>query len=131
MNVEEQLYEKYPKIFQDHRWGIAVDVGWYNILNTACSAIQSHIDHKHKTGVTVPQVVASQIKEKFGTLRFYYDGGDEYVSGIITMAENMSAVTCEQCGSPGELRNTGWNATLCEEHYAEVKARKEARKSNE
>ena len=64
----------------------------------------------------VPQVVAVQVKEKFGTLRFYYNGGDEYISGLEHMADAMSAVTCEECGSPGVLRNGGWIRTLCENH---------------
>ncbi len=65
------------------------------------------------------QVVAVQIKEKFGTLRFYYDGGDEYVSGLVSMAESMSACMCEECGAPGETGGTGWIRTLCEEHRKE------------
>lgn len=62
------------------------------------------------------QVVASQVKEKFGTLRFYYEGGDEYISGLVSMAESMSANTCEKCGKPGTQTNGGWITTLCEEH---------------
>ena len=54
---------------------------------------------------TVPekqhQVVAVQVKEKFGTLRFYYDGGDDYISGLSAMAESMSGRTCEVCGNMG------------------------------
>jgi hypothetical protein len=39
----------------------------------------------------VEQVVAKQIKEKFGTLRFYYDGGDEFIRGLDSMATSMSS----------------------------------------
>lgn len=63
-----------------------------------------------------PQVVADQVKEKFGTLRFYYHGGDSKVDGMVRMAESMSAVSCETCGSPGKLRSGGWLQTLCDEH---------------
>jgi hypothetical protein len=64
----------------------------------------------------VQQVVAVQVKEKFGTLRFYYSGGNEYVSGLVAMAESMSGVTCERCGTPGRLQGRGWIRTLCEQH---------------
>lgn len=64
----------------------------------------------------VPQVVADQIKEKFGTLRFYYHGGDGFVDGIVSMAEAMSAVTCEVCGDIGETNSEGWMSTLCDKH---------------
>ncbi len=63
-----------------------------------------------------PQVVAIQVKEKFGTLRFYYSGGDDFVSGIERMAESMSACMCEECGAPGKSRRGGWIQTLCDEH---------------
>lgn len=66
------------------------------------------------------QLVFTQIKEKFGTLRVYYSGGDEFCEGIIAMAESMSAVTCEDCGVPGKVRDGGWIRTLCdacEENY--------------
>lgn len=64
-----------------------------------------------------PQVVARQIKEKFGGLRFYYDGGDDVVHGAVMMAEAWANVTCDQCGERGESNNTGgWIATRCEIH---------------
>lgn len=65
------------------------------------------------------QVIATQVKEKFGTLRFYYYGGDEYCCGVEALADSMSAVTCEVCGSPGKLLTQGWHRTLCETHAKE------------
>ncbi|CAB5221194.1 hypothetical protein UFOVP244_103 [uncultured Caudovirales phage] len=62
----------------------------------------------------VSQVVVSQVKEKFGTLRFYYYGGDEYVAGLVAMAESMSGCTCEDCGSPAKTRGRGWVYTRCD-----------------
>ena len=60
------------------------------------------------------QVVAVQVKEKFGTLRFYYNGGDEYIHGLVAMAETMSARTCESCGAPAKSTNNGWITTMCQ-----------------
>ena len=62
------------------------------------------------------QVTLDQVKEKFGTLRFYYTGGDDYIHGMVTMAESMSGVTCETCGNPGKQVGGGWITTLCKEH---------------
>jgi hypothetical protein len=67
---------------------------------------------------SITQVTLDQVKEKFGTLRFYYTGGDDYISGMVRMAESMSGVTCEECGAPGEQNDGGWIRTLCEEHGA-------------
>lgn len=73
----------------------------------------------------IDQVVATQVKEKFGTLRFYYHGGDDYIRGLDAMAESMSAVICEECGCPGKIRNRKngqkytWIRTLCDNHAYE------------
>jgi hypothetical protein len=62
---------------------------------------------------SVPQVTLDQVKEKFGTLRFYYTGGDDIIDGMVRMAESMSGVTCEECGNPGERGGSGWVRTIC------------------
>lgn len=130
--LDKTLCEKYPKIFSLRYgdmtdtamcWGFEHDDGWYNIIDQLCANIQSHIDWQHKQGNPIPQVVAEQVKEKFGTLRFYIQGGDEYIDGLITMAESMSGIICEHCGSPGKRRDGGWIKTLCDQHDKERKAR--------
>ncbi|KWT98173.1 MULTISPECIES: hypothetical protein [unclassified Variovorax] len=63
--------------------------------------------------------VAVQVKEKFGTLRFYVSGASDVQYAYIAFAEAMSARTCEVCGAPGELRNSGWIRTLCDVHDTE------------
>jgi hypothetical protein len=63
---------------------------------------------------TIPQVTLDQVKEKFGTLRFYYTGGDDYISGLVTMAESMSGVVCEECSAPAKTHGPGWIRTVCE-----------------
>lgn len=65
-------------------------------------------------GPLVNQVYANQIKEKYGTLRFYYSGGDEQVAGMVAVAEAMSSVICEGCGSPGSKTRSGWIRVLCD-----------------
>jgi len=65
---------------------------------------------------TIPQVVVTQVKEKFGTLRFYYEAGDDIIDGMVRMAEGMSSCTCEECGKPGKTVGGGWIRTLCDEH---------------
>ena len=64
----------------------------------------------------VPQVVVGQVKEKFGSLRFYYSGGDEYINGLVSFAEGMTEVTCEECGNPGRNSTGGWLRVRCVDH---------------
>ncbi len=56
---------------------------------------------------------ASQIKEKFATLRFYMTHQTDEMSAIIVAAERRSAKTCEECGKPGKIRGAGWVYTRC------------------
>ena len=64
----------------------------------------------------IPQVVANQVKEKFGGLRFYYSGGDDYIEAMVELAEHLSDVTCDVCGAPGKQSGGGWIVTRCEAH---------------
>ena len=133
--LDEALCAKYPEIFRDRNgdmretamcWGFECGDGWYNIIDAACAQIQNRLHNLHRYGEYSkhgegsirqhPQVVATQVKEKYGTLRFYYTGGDEYIEGVIAMAEQMSEVTCEKCGAPGKLQSYGWAYTACDEH---------------
>jgi hypothetical protein len=120
----------------DRYGGFAVGVGWWPILEALCGQIDSYTKwrnntreallksnpHNQKIPDEVPQVVVEQIKEKFGGLRFYYQGGDDQISGMVRMAEMWAGSSCEECGKPGTSRNGGWIQTLCDEHEAERQA---------
>lgn len=74
--------------------------------------------------------VASQVKEKFGGLRFYVNGATDKHWNYITFAESMSYRICEECGSPGKPYYDGWHRTLCDVH-AEMENRKQQDKDEE
>jgi hypothetical protein len=142
MNYSETEYDefvkimetKYPKMFAQPYGGIAVDKGWWPILQALCANIQHHIDWWNKNRETRPvveQVVVEQIKEKFGGLRFYYTGGDEKIQGMVRMAEAWADRSCEECGAPGTAGGQGWIKTLCTVHRAEADARYAERFKNE
>lgn len=78
----------------------------------------------------VPVFKATQVKEKFGNLRFYYQGGDEFISGVVSMAESMSGHTCEVCGDRGHLGGKGWVSTLCDIHRKENRQEKQQKDEN-
>lgn len=118
-----RMEEKYPKMLSGRYGGFAVGKGWYPVLEQLCANIQSHIDWKVKQGQDIAQVEVEQIKEKFGGLRFYYSGGDDYISGLVTMAESFAGSLCEECGGIGKRRSGGWIRTFCDVHEAERNAR--------
>ena len=60
------------------------------------------------------QVVAEQVKQKLGELRFYIRGGDDMVFKMIDQAIGESLNTCELCGSKHNVRQTeNSTKTLC------------------
>lgn len=116
--LEKKLVEKYPELFRGKDkppteslmcFGCECGDGWFDIIDRACALIANHMKYRPEC----PPVEFSQIKEKFGTLRLYYFGGDEYVSGVCSMAEAMSSRVCEVSGERGNLCHAGtWLRTL-------------------
>jgi len=121
--LDKFLCKTYPKLFVNRHadmrttcmcWGFDCGDGWFWLIHNLCAAIQSHIDHCHPHP---PQVVVDQVKEKFGTLRFYFHGGDDSITGMVNFAEWLSGVICEACGNTDAQtigRTTkGWFKTCC------------------
>lgn len=132
----QQLFEKYPDIFQQKDlpmtqslmcFGFECGGGWYDLIDTLCRNIKHHVEYHNENvdhwdeserpdwaPTEYISVQAVQVKEKYGGLRFYVDGANEYVRGLISMAESMSYRTCEECGNPGKPNDKGWIITLCD-----------------
>lgn len=116
--LELQLFAKYPKIFKQKDlpmtqtcmcWGLECGDGWFDIIDTLCSKIQAYVD---TTGT--PQVEATQVKEKYGTLRFYTNIYDDEIEKYIEEATNQTLHVCERCGSREGVKATqGWISYLC------------------
>ena len=124
--LEDKLFAKYSKIFGQRKlpmtqtcmcWGIDTGDGWYKIIDLLCELLQWDTDHNN-----YPQIEATQVKEKFGGLRFYTNGENDHQSGLINYASALSEITCEKCGSMEEVTQTeGWIVTLCLKCMAEYK----------
>lgn len=100
--------------FSPIAFGFECGDGWTDLLVELCTKIQKHIS-------SLPENVSkgikvSQVKEKFGTLRFYMWFTDDVIESYIHEAEIKSAKTCEVCGAPGEIRGKHWIYCSCEAH---------------
>lgn len=60
-----------------------------------------------------PNYQIAQVKEKFGSLRFYAGGFDGRGESLIRLAQERSAVTCEHCGRAGKTYQGPMILTLC------------------
>jgi hypothetical protein len=59
----------------------------------------------------------AQVKEKFGMLRIYLDGGDKDLRQKISKLEFESGKMCEECGSKENVKTEGscWIKTHCDD----------------
>lgn len=119
--LERQLVEKYPELFADYgappsrspmAFGFECGDGWFDLLDTLCAQL-SQLEPPGKDGDAQP-VTALQVKEKYGTLRFYVGPATDEAFAVIAFAEALSARICEVCGNRGRTRGTGWLKTLCD-----------------
>lgn len=118
--IEQGLVDKYPGLFVERStprscmaYGCECGDGWAEILRSLCFMIAQRM--KNRGG----DFRFTQIKEKFGLLRIYGSGGDDYISGLIAMAEAVSGTVCDTCGDRGSVRRGGWLMTLCDKCHAE------------
>lgn len=55
-----------------------------------------------------------QIKEKYGSLRFYPSWSTEDIEKILLKYERLSEVTCIECGAPATKYTVGWISPYCD-----------------
>lgn len=122
------MYAKYPELVDKYS-DISYPIGWEHILKCLFRQMVWQSQHKHRqdianqlinVGDPVKYPVIEQVKEKFGMLRVYVRDTNARQAGMIVLAEELSGVTCEVCGSPGTLRNSSWLRTLCDTHHNET-----------
>lgn len=121
--LDDKLVGEFPNLYRDRHasmqvtcmcWGFDVGDGWFDMIYDLSVKLEKLI-------LELPEDVrqeckASQVKEKFGGLRFYMDGATEEMHSLIREAETLSYHICETCGKNGGLRKGGWLKVLCDEH---------------
>lgn len=124
--LQDKLFEKHPGIFRQKDlspqetamcWGISCGDGWHTLLDELCCSINNRLRNVNRNRLEGEKLIceAVQVKEKFGGLCFYTCGGDDYISGLIDMAESMSYRICTKCSNQATpQKNRGWIYTLCE-----------------
>ena len=119
MNSEHSKYlvKTFPTLYQNYGgdmretcmcWGFECGDGWFDLIKELSEKLEPL------------GIVAAQVKEKFGSLRFYTMGEPieiaDKVDALIDKAEDKSLETCEVCGEPGELNDGGWLSVRCVTH---------------
>ena len=100
-------------------FGFECGDGWYELLRNlsqklfdGCAEREIHLGPEENGH----GFYATQVKEKYGTLRFYTSVIYDWMGPCIENAEFLSGRTCEYCGEAGEIRHIrGWYITRCED----------------
>ena len=132
MNNKE-LIERYPFLMPRNRWTgevpndfnysytelDAMDNGWRQAFGERmCEEIRNALIEDN----CLEEYRISQIKEKYGTLRWYDFGTTQKVYDIVAKYEYISGFICQNCGRPyaKEFNTGGWICTLCENCASEI-----------
>ena len=122
--LDAALCSKYPLLFKDRHgdmretlmcWGFACDDGWYPLIDALCSSLMWDGHNFENNHIRVDPPIVVQVKEKFGTLRFYVDNATKEDRIKIDFAEFLSGTICESCGATRDVSRTkgGWVKTRC------------------
>lgn len=102
--LDDLLCQRYPEIFRDRNGnsdetsmtrGFCCGDGWFDIIDSLCAEITLQVE-----AGKMPPVVATQVKEKFWTLRIRIRGGNDETRRLVRHASRRSESTCEACGQP-------------------------------
>lgn len=101
-------------------WGFECPDTWFSLLKELTIKLED-INNQYKNDL---EIIAHQVKTKFGSLRFYYDivyksediqiDISNLVDNYINEAEEKSWNICCKCNEPATLTSIGWIDRYCE-----------------
>jgi hypothetical protein len=111
---EKILIESFPNVYKSN-FQFECGDGWFQILYELSEQLEkiiSNLKANELEEFSIP--CASQVKEKYGTLRFYTNLYNDEVESLIEEAEAKTSETCEMCGKFGTLISRGrWYMVRC------------------
>lgn len=120
-------------------FGFECGDGWFDLIYKLSEKIEEYnrkglgkdkitleeFNDLFKSDTNFIPVIAKQVKEKYGGLRFYTnDILSDKITEDIDETEKLSYKTCEECGSTENVSQTnGWIQTICEKclKYKKIK----------
>ena len=136
--LENKIYEIAPILYKQKDldetvtcmcWGFECPDSWFDLLKELTIELETSINNKYKGKY---ECVAQQVKEKYGSLRFYGEikilienptKDDlslskklyEQFQELVDKAEYKSEKICCECGKPATKTSSGWIAHFCDE----------------
>ena len=128
--LNKKMVEEFPFLLPRNRWTdkvsedydysynelLALEKGWAKAFGyeLICELRDALIE-----AVYLDKYRITQIKEKYGTLRWYDFGAPEDVFKILMKYESLSYKTCIYCGKPATHETYGWINYVCEKCLSE------------
>lgn len=108
-SVDMEYWHKDYQYHYEETWLDCLPHGWRkNFAMDLCKDLQHEIEQSHLSDYKVHQV-----KEKWGELCWYDEGGNKYTRAIIEKYEKRSAEICIACGRPAEYMTRSWIGYYC------------------
>lgn len=130
--LDEKLVKAFPLLYRERHypmgkssmhWGFTCGDGWFKLVWNLSCILEGILKRMPKN--QQKNYCAAQVKEKFGTLRFYVHGRDEGMMAAIHAAENESACICEECGTREDVKLRKhlevWLVTCCSKCFEAMK----------
>ena len=114
-----KLLNAFPQLYRGFQKSLHASVisdfecndGWFQILWDLSAALEAEALKEGRDQTNWPQAI--QIKEKYGSLRFYMDHASPAMWDLVQAGEEKSGLVCEMCGEPGKTYNDSWINTSC------------------
>ena len=97
--LSKKLHERFPFFKGHYGWGLPFECGdgWFQLI------WDLSLDLEQIAKEEEVDLYVSQVKSKYGTLRYYMGAETERMSAVIDKYEELSAHICELCGKSGRL----------------------------
>lgn len=127
----KQLCEQYPFLLPRNRWTDEIPKnfdysyteldsmpdGWRKAFGLQmCEELKQELIKINK----MDEFRITQIKEKFGELRFYTNWTTNEIEAIINKYTKLSRKTCIDCGKPATVITTGWISPFCNDCVKDI-----------
>jgi len=119
--TDMEYYRKGYRYRYESTWMDNVPAGWRDLVLELCKRLKQIIKEDNLKDYRI-----TQVKEKWGELCWYYEGGNQRVRDLTIEYEKRSRNTCINCGkTPTKYYTKGWITYICEDcadkYYAKKK----------
>jgi hypothetical protein len=114
----QRLFERFDHLYRGRHLPLTQNLmsdgfdcgdGWYDLLYELSAQLEAYCQEHPEAGI----LIAVQVKQKFGELRFYVNPHIPAVQRMINAVTEKSRQTCELTGQPGtKCSRQGYYRTL-------------------